>query len=177
TLGIVKETLYVPELRSPHESRSRFKDGGLGGGGIVSALIEQTPVAALPSPRALAPPSILKKKPASYRAFAVTIVSNVPVRSNREFLVQVDGDTLMAREIRMSLAVQLSLFALLTGVAKTFCIQIWPVCDGPLSAPAGGTAARMIPPNTRPSPVFMMRAWNCDLDVMFFPSKLDSAAR
>jgi hypothetical protein len=64
-LGIVNETLYVPELRSPHVSESRLSAGGLAGGGIVRALSEQVPVAFFPSPRAFAPPSVLKKNPAS----------------------------------------------------------------------------------------------------------------
>src|SRR4029453_13507447 len=102
--------------RSPQVSASRFREGGFGGGGIASALREQEPAALFPSPRAFAPPSIRKKKPASYLALAGTSVSKVAVRSKRAPRVHVVGDTLIAREIRMSFAVQLTLMELLTGV-------------------------------------------------------------
>src|SRR6266542_768915 len=113
---MVKVRLYVPALRSPQVSPSRFSEGETPG---VSALSEHSPLALLPSPLALVPPSILKKKPASYRAFAVTIVSNVAVRSNVVPSMQLAGDTLIARESLMSLAVQLTLLAFVTGVPKT----------------------------------------------------------
>src|SRR5262249_30913689 len=99
---------------------------------------EQIPLAAVPSPRAFLPPSVLKKKPASYRALAVTSTSNVAVRSNVVPAMQVLGDTLIALEILMSLAVHYSTLALVTGVAKTFCMQISPPCVGPLSTAEAG---------------------------------------
>jgi hypothetical protein len=62
TPGIVKVSSYVPEFRSPQVSPSRFSAGATPG---VSLLREHSPLALLPSPLALAPPSSLKKKPAS----------------------------------------------------------------------------------------------------------------
>src|SRR4029453_12159142 len=48
TCGIVKVKSYVPALRSPQVSPSRFSAGGTPG---VSALSEPAPVALVPSPR------------------------------------------------------------------------------------------------------------------------------
>jgi hypothetical protein len=52
--------------------------------------------------------------------------------------MQLFGNTLIALESLMSLAAQLSRFELATGVAKTFCMQISPLCVGPLSTADAG---------------------------------------
>jgi len=59
--------------------------------------------------------------------------------------VHFSGDTLIALDSRMSLAVQFSLLAPLTGAPNTFCMQDVLATVGPLSAASAGMAESISP--------------------------------
>ena len=116
-------------------SLSRFNDGGLVGGGFLKALSEHLPVALVPSPLRVGSAVDPEEEPG--------VIAGIGCDDRFERRGQIERRATDAgrwrnadrtRDARMSLAEQLTLFELETGVPKTFCMQMLPTCVGPLSA-------------------------------------------